>query len=40
MLLVAGFRWGMYTGTSPWKTGFLLMSVAVAVVVIALLLGG
>jgi VIT1/CCC1 family predicted Fe2+/Mn2+ transporter len=40
MLFIAGFHWGRYTGASPWKTGLLLMSVAVVVVVIALLLGG
>lgn len=40
MLFIAGFRWGRYTGTSPWITGLLLTSVAVALVVIALLLGG
>lgn len=40
MLFIAGFRWGSYTGASPWKTGLLLMSVAVALVLIALLLGG
>jgi len=40
MLFIAGFRWGRYTGASPLKTGLLLMSVAVALVVIALLLGG
>jgi hypothetical protein len=40
MLFIAGFRWGSYTGASPWKTGLLLMSVAVALVVVALLLGG
>ena len=40
MLFIAGFRWGRYTGASPWKTGLLLMSVAVALVVVALLLGG
>jgi thiamine transporter ThiT len=40
MLFIAGFRWGRYTGANPWTTGLLLMSVAVALVVIALLLGG
>ena len=40
MLFIAGFPWGSYTGASPWKTGLLLMSVAVALVVVALLLGG
>jgi VIT1/CCC1 family predicted Fe2+/Mn2+ transporter len=40
MLFIAGYRWGRYTGANPWSTGLLLMSVAVALVVIALLLGG
>jgi VIT1/CCC1 family predicted Fe2+/Mn2+ transporter len=40
VLFVAGYRWGMYTGASPWKTGLLLMSVAVGLVLIAILLGG
>ena len=40
VLFVAGYRWGMYTGASPWKTGLLLMSVAAGLVLIAILLGG
>jgi VIT1/CCC1 family predicted Fe2+/Mn2+ transporter len=40
VLFVAGYRWGMYTGASPWKTGLLLISVAVGLVLIAILLGG
>ena len=40
VLFVAGFRWGVYTGANPWKTGLLLVSVAAGLVVIALLLGG
>ncbi len=40
VLFVAGYRWGMYTGASPWKTGLLLMSVAAGLVLIAVLLGG
>jgi VIT1/CCC1 family predicted Fe2+/Mn2+ transporter len=40
VLFVAGFRWGTYTGTNPWKTGLLLMSVAVILVLIAVLLEG
>jgi hypothetical protein len=40
LLFVAGYRWGMYTGASPWKTGLLLLSVAVGLVLIAILLGG
>jgi len=40
VLFISGFRWGMYTRANPWKTGLLLVSVAVALVLIALLLGG
>lgn len=40
VLFVAGYRWGVYTGVSPWKTGLLLISVAVGLVLIAILLGG
>jgi len=40
VLFVVGFRWGMYTGANPWKTGLLIMSVAIGLVVIAILLGG
>lgn len=39
-LFVVGFRWGMYTGANPWKTGLLIMSVAIALVLIAIPLGG
>jgi hypothetical protein len=38
VLFVVGFRWGMYTGANPWKTGLLIMSVAVILVLIAILL--
>ncbi len=40
VLFVAGYRWGIYTGASPWKTGLLLVSVATGLVLIAILLGG
>ena len=40
MLFIAGFRWAATPRTTPWKTGLLLMSVAVALVVVVLLLGG
>jgi Na+-translocating ferredoxin:NAD+ oxidoreductase RnfD subunit len=40
VLFAAGYRWGMYTGASPWKTGLLLVSVAAGLVLIAILLGG
>ena len=40
VLFTLGFRWGMYTGASPWKIGLLLTAVAVVLVLIAILLGG
>lgn len=40
VMFIAGYRWGRYTGANPWKTGFLLMAVAVALVLIAIPLGG
>ena len=40
MLFIAGFRWGRYTGVSPWKTGLLLTSVMAVIVVLIVLLGG
>lgn len=40
VLFGAGFRWGQYTGSSPWKTGLLLVAVAAALVLIAIPLGG
>lgn len=40
VLFLAGYNWGKYTGANPWKTGMLLMSVAVVMVLIAIPLGG
>ena len=40
VLFVVGYRWGMYTGTSPWRTALLLTGMAVAIVLIAIPLGG
>jgi len=40
VLFVSGFLWGRYAGTSPWKTGLLIMSIAMILVLIAFLLGG
>jgi hypothetical protein len=40
ILFIAGFRWGVYTGANPWNIGLLLMSVAVILVLIAILLEG
>jgi hypothetical protein len=40
VLFVSGYSWARYTGANPWKTGLLIMSVAVGLVLIAVLLGG
>ncbi len=39
-LFFSGYRWGVYTGANPWKTGLLVMTVAVVMVAIAIPLGG
>ena len=40
VIFATGYSWGTHTGTSPWKTGLLLASVCLAMVLIAALLGG
>lgn len=40
VLFGAGYRWGQYTGTSPWKTGLILAGVGLLMVLIAIPLGG
>ena len=40
VLFLVGYNWGRYTGANPWKTGLLLTAVAVAMVLIAIPLGG
>lgn len=40
MLFIVGFQWGKYTGANPWRTGLLLLSVAMIMVLIAIPLGG
>jgi VIT1/CCC1 family predicted Fe2+/Mn2+ transporter len=40
MLFVAGYQWGQHTGASPWKTGALLVTVGLVMVLIAIPLGG
>lgn len=40
MLFFAGYGWGSYTGTNPWRTGLLLAAVALLMVLIAVPLGG
>ena len=40
VIFATGYSWGTHTGTSPWKTGLLLASVCLAMVLIAALLEG
>jgi uncharacterized membrane protein YfcA len=40
VLFIVGYHWGKYTGANPWKTGLLLTTVAVVMVLIAIPLGG
>ncbi|MBE2234989.1 MAG: hypothetical protein IAE85_15950 [Anaerolinea sp.] len=40
MLFILGYRWGVYTGANRWKTGLLLPSFGLALVAIAIPLGG
>ena len=35
-----GYSWGVHTDTNPWKTGLLLASVCLTMVLFAVLLGG
>ncbi|NJN80945.1 MAG: hypothetical protein HC802_00740 [Caldilineaceae bacterium] len=40
VIFVAGYSWGLHTDTNPWKIGLLLSSVCLAMVLVAMLLGG
>lgn len=40
ILFIVGYQWGKYTGANPWRTGLLLMAVALSMVLIAIPLGG
>lgn len=40
VVFVAGYAWGTYAGSNPWKTGLLLSSVCLGMVLVAFLLGG
>ena len=40
VIYAAGYSWGIHTDTNPWKTGLLLASVCLAMVLVAMLLGG
>lgn len=40
VLFLAGYQWGRYAGPNPWKTGALLAGLSIALVFIAIPLGG
>ncbi|NGP54693.1 hypothetical protein [Thioalkalivibrio sp. XN8] len=40
VMFAAGYGWGLHTDTNPWKIGLLLSSVGLAMVLVAMLLGG
>ncbi len=40
VLFAAGYSWGRHAGTSPWKTGLLLVVFGLLMVLIAIPLGG
>jgi len=40
VVFAAGYTWRTHADTNPWKTGLLLSSVCLAMVVVYMLLGG
>lgn len=40
VIFATGYSWGVHTNTNPWKTGLLLASVCLSMVLVAMLLGG
>jgi hypothetical protein len=40
LLFAVGFRWARHTGQSPWRTGFYMLLLGLALVGVALALGG
>lgn len=40
VLFGIGYSWGQHAGTNPWRTGMLLATIALAMVLIAIPLGG
>jgi hypothetical protein len=40
MLFLMGYRWGVYAGGKPWLTGLLLLVLGVAMMIVAIPLGG
>jgi hypothetical protein len=40
LLFYVGWRWAAYTGASPWRTGLFMTALGIALVVVAIALGG
>jgi VIT1/CCC1 family predicted Fe2+/Mn2+ transporter len=40
LLFYVGWRWAGYTGASPWRTGLFMALIGVALVIVAIALGG
>ena len=40
LLFYVGWRWAAYTGASPWRTGLFMAALSVALVAVAIALGG
>jgi hypothetical protein len=40
VLFLAGYQWGRYSGSGPWRTGALLAAIGLIMVEIAIPLGG
>ena len=40
VIFATGYSWGIHTDTNPWKLGLLLSSICLAMVLVAVLLGG
>jgi hypothetical protein len=40
LLFLVGYRWGKYTGASPWKTGLIILAVITVLVIFLFWLGG
>ena len=40
LLFFVGYRWGKYTGANPWKTGLIILSVIIVLVLFLFWLGG
>lgn len=40
VVFAAGYSWGIHTSTNPWKKGLLLASICLALVLVAMWIGG